>query len=127
MAFEDFADIADFDLDVVLSGGAAVAAAFGRRITTPPGDLFYDPSYVCIDLHAWQNRALTSADVWRLRVDLERCRDAERRIASATCDVAYFAEGFELRVSVNGVTVDGEAFTLAATVDGEGVQLAVAS
>lgn len=127
MAFDDIAGIEDLDIDEVVRGAAAIAEAFGRRITTPSGGLDYDPAYVSTDLGAWQSRALSSSDVYRLRVDLERCRDAERRIASATIDVAYFEAGMELRVTVNGVTVDGDTFELSATVDGEGVQLAVAA
>jgi hypothetical protein len=124
----DFAGVDDLDIDAEVTGAAAVAEAVGRRITTKPGDVFYDPAYVCTDLGAWQSRAVTDADLYRLRVDLERCVRAERRVADFTCDVAFYAESFELRVVIDGVTVDGEAFNLTATVlPDEGVQLAIAA
>lgn len=122
--FEDIAGLGDLDIDEVVSGGAAIAEAFGRRLTTR--SLWYDPSYVCLDLHAYQSRTMTDADVWRLKVDIERCRQAETRIADAIVDVAWYAAGMELRVKVTGTTVDGDTFELVATVDGEGVRLAVA-
>lgn len=122
--FEDIAGLDDVDIDEVVSGGAAIAEAFGRRLTTRA--LWYDPSYVCLDLHAYQSRTMTDVDVWRLKVDIERCRQAETRIADATVDVAWYAAGMELRAKVTGTTVDGDTFELVATVDGEGVRLAVA-
>ena len=124
MAFEDFAGLDDLNLDDTVSGGAAIAEAFGRRLTTR--SLWYDPSYVCLDLHAYQSRTMTDVDVWRLKVDIERCRQAETRIADATVDVAWYAAGMELHVKVAGTTVDGDTFELVATVDCEGVRLAIA-
>ena len=125
MAFDtDFAGIDDLLFDETVSGAAAVAEAFGRRITTR--SLWYDPGYVCTDLTAYQSKALVDADLWRIRTDIERCAQAEPRIDTAVVTVNWYAVGFELRVSVEGLTVDGETFTLTATVDGEGVQLAVA-
>lgn len=127
MAFDaDFGGIDDCDLDVLVQGAAQIAEAVGRRITTRPGTVFYDPKYLCVDLVAWQSRGLTDADLWRLRTDLERCIAQEERLASFTVDCAWYPRGQELRVTVGGETVDGETFTLTATVDGEGVQLAVA-
>lgn len=121
--FEDIAGLDDLNIDEVVSGGAAIAEAFGRRITTR--ELPYDPTYVCIDLHAYQSRTMTDADVWRLKVDIERCRQAETRIGSAVIDVAWYPAGQEIRVKVGGVTVDGDAFELVATVDNEGVRMAL--
>lgn len=121
--FEDIAGLDDLNIDEVVSGGAAIAEAFGRRLTTRA--LWYDPSYVCLDLHAYQSRTMTDADVWRLKVDIERCRQAETRIADATVDVAWYPAGQELRVKVDGTTVDGDAFELVATVDNEGVRMAI--
>lgn len=124
MAFDDdFSGIDDLNLDEGVSGAGAIAEAFGRRLTTRA--LWYDPKYTCLDLTAWQSKALTDADLWRLRVDIERCAQAETRIDRAVVDVAWYAAGMELRVTVEGVTVDGDTFTLAITVDDEGVQFAV--
>ena len=121
--FEDIAGLDDLNIDEVVSGGAAIAEAFGRRITTR--ELPYDPTYVCIDLHTYESRTMTDADVWKLKVAIERCRQAETRIADATVDVAWYPAGQELRVKVDGTTVDGDAFELVATVDNEGVRMAI--
>ena len=123
MAFEDIAGLEDLDIDEVVRGGAAIAEAFGRRITTR--ELWYDLTYVCIDLHAYQSRVMDDAELWRLKVAIERCRQAETRIADATIDVAWYALGMELRVKVDGTTVDGDTFELVATVDNEGVRMAL--
>lgn len=127
MIDNDFGDIDDCDPDVILTGAQVVAAAAGRRITTPPGGLHYDPGYLSIDLESYQSRALTPREVFELRVAVERCVTADPRVAEATVDAVYYAAGMELRVTVDGTTVDGAAFELAATVDGEGVALAVAA
>jgi hypothetical protein len=125
MAFDtDFAGIDDLLFDESVSGAAAVAEAFGRRITTR--SLWYDPTYVCTDLTSYQSKALLDADLWRIRTDIERCAQAEPRIARAVVTVNWYPTGLELRASIEGLTVDGETFTLTATVDSEGVRLAVA-
>lgn len=123
--FEDIAGIDDIDLDQVVTGPAAVAEAFGRRITTQPGDVFYDPAYVCTDLGAWQSRTIAPGDLYQLRADIERCAEAEKRITAYVVDVTYYAAGLELRVKVSAQTVKGP-FELTATVDpDEGVKLAI--
>jgi hypothetical protein len=124
--FEDFSGMTDLSLDEVVTGAGAVAEAVGRRITTPPGGLFYDSGYNSLDLGSWQSKALTDADVWRLKADMERAIAQEQRLASFAVDVAWYAAGMELRVKVAGTTVDGDTFELVATVDGEGVRLAIA-
>lgn len=126
MLFEDLAGLGDLNIDEVVSGAAAVAEAVGRRITTPSGGLFYDPLYLSLDLHSYESKALTDADVWRLKADMERAIAQEQRLASFAVDVAWYAAGMELRVKVAGTTVDGDTFELVATVDGEGVRLAIA-
>jgi hypothetical protein len=57
---------------------------------------------------------------------MERAIAQEQRLASFAVDVAWYAAGMELRVKVAGTTVDGDTFELVATVDGEGVRLAIA-
>lgn len=126
----DFGDIDDFDPDVILTGAQVVAAALGRRITTPPGGLHYDPAYVCVDLEAWLNRALTDADLDALRAQVERCVRAETRADPdiTTVDVDFYAAGGVLQVVVQGVTVDGASFELTATADpDEGIKLALSA
>lgn len=126
----DFGDIDDFDLDVVLTGAQVVAAALGRRITTPPGGLHYDPAYVCVDLEAWLNRALTDADLDALRGQIERCVRAEARVDAdrTTVDVDFYPGGYLLQVTIQGFTVADAAFELVATGDpDEGVKLALAA
>lgn len=126
MLFEDLAGLGDLNIDEVVSGAAAVAEAVGRRITTPSGGLFYDPLYLSLDLHSYESKTMTGADVWRLRADIERVLAQEQRLASYAVEVRWYAAGMELRVSIEGLTVDGETFTLTVTVDSERVQLAVA-
>jgi hypothetical protein len=126
MPFEDFAGAEDVSIDETVTGAAAIGEAVGRRVTTK--ELWYDPGYACLDLGEWQSRAMTNADVYRLRVDVERCVRAERRVQTFTVDVAFYALGMELRVRIDGVTVDGDAFVVTATVTpDEGVVLAVAA
>lgn len=127
MAIEaDIAGIDDFLLDEVVTGAAAVAEAVARRITTTT--LWYDPAYKCMDLSGYQSRAMTDVDLWRLKVDLERCIGDEQRLDEFVVDVAFSAESFTLRVRIDGVTVDGDTFSLVATVDpDEGVRFAIAA
>jgi hypothetical protein len=125
--FEDFAGMDDLNIDELVSDGAAVAEAVGRRIDTPAGGLFYDPAYVSLDLESYQSRALSDLDLYHLRVNLERCVRAETRVATFTVDLAWHPESFTLRVTIAGVTVSGAAFELVETVDSEGVKLAVAA
>lgn len=128
MAIEpDFAGIDDFDFDEVLTGAAVVAAAAGRRVTTRPGDLFYDARYLCLDLGAYQSATLTDDEVWRLRIDVERVVRDDQRVAEVDVEVAWYPIGATLKVTIDGVTVDGDIFQTAVTVDGEGVQLAIAA
>lgn len=122
----DFAGVDDLDLDTEVTGAAAISEAVARRITTRPGDVFYDPTYVSMDLGAWQSRAMTAADLWRLRVDLERCVRAEPRVRSFSADADWYPAGNELRVHIAGVTDEG-AFDLVVSVDNEGVRHAIAA
>lgn len=126
----DLGDIDDFDPDVILTGAQVVAAALGRRVTTPPGGLHYDPGYVCVDLESYQSRALTARDLDELRAQLERCVRAETRADPdlTTVDVAWYAAGGILEVTIQGETVDGAAFELSATVaPDEGVVLVLSA
>lgn len=126
----DFGDIDDFDPDVILTGAQVVAAALGRRVTTPPGGLFYDPAYVCVDLESYLNRALSDADLDALRAQIERCVRAETRADPdrTVVDVDWYPDGGQLQVTIQGETVDGQAFELVATAEpDEGVQLALSA
>lgn len=124
----DFAGVDDLDIDVEVSDAAAVAEAVARRITTPEGGVFYDPRYKSTDLTAWLSRVVTFVGLFDLRTTLSDCIAEESRVADFTVDVAFYAESSELRVTIEGVTVDGGTFELTATVlPDEGVQLAIAA
>ncbi|MDW8269356.1 MAG: hypothetical protein RMN24_09335 [Anaerolineae bacterium] len=96
------------DLDFGLKSGTAnLAEAIARRLVTPRGGLFYDPSYG-LDLRQYLNEALTD----EVRYEIEtlvaaECEKDERVLSAMATLIDGPPQARSLQVAVELETADG--------------------
>lgn len=97
----DIAGILDLSTDLrVIHGREALLHAIARRLTTPRGALFYDPSYGH-DVRQYVNAPAQRAGLIESQVSLECLKD--ERVLDAEVDVETtdeFGEGLILRLTI---------------------------
>ena len=109
----------------LMTGLRVVGEALLRRLTTPPGGLFYDPDYG-YDIRGLLNAPLTSADLARARIRIVAECQKDERVDTVEADlalnestgrltlsllVATAAGPFKLTAAVSAVTVELLSFT----------------
>jgi phage baseplate assembly protein W len=92
-----------FDL---VRGRTALAQALARRLGTPRGGLFYDPTYG-YDLRAHLNAAIGPLDTFAIGAAVETECERDERVQRTTATVSFNAQTERLRVALVVEDADG--------------------
>jgi phage baseplate assembly protein W len=111
----DISSLPDLDPHFVLvSGIANLGQAIARRLETPRGGLFYDPSYGT-DIRDYLNASLSSNDLPRIASDVQAEALKDPRVRTASASVTFNSSSFCLSITLRCQTVAGP-FTLVLSV-----------
>jgi hypothetical protein len=112
-------DVSTFhDLEPTLSAittQRAIAEVVARRLLTPTGSLFYDPS-AGVDVRTLLNEGFTPSRVYALRAQIAAEAEADERVASASVALDFNPQTQTLKISVRVRPFDVGPFTLVLTV-----------
>jgi len=102
----DFSALPDLSF-VLQSGQANLAEAIARRLMTPRGGLFYDPTYG-MDLRGYLNEALTDATRYEIETLVAAECEQDERVLAATATVVEGAPNSRtIQVSIELETAAG--------------------
>jgi phage baseplate assembly protein W len=90
------------DLDPTMpevTGRVALVQAILRRLSTPPGSLFYDPDYG-IDVREYVGEGLDAADLFYVQTEIERECLKDERVRAAQARVSLDASTGVLTISL---------------------------
>ena len=90
----------------IVTGPRVLAEAIARRLSTPRGGLFYDPTYG-LDVRAWLNESLTPQRLFALRHAVEAEVEKDERVLSCSADLTFIAATKSLRLTLSIQTQDG--------------------
>lgn len=105
----------------LVSGTKAVAQALLRRLSTPRGGLFYDPTYG-YDLTAFCNADLTDAELFAIGAAIEGECARDERVSRARAAVSFDAAAQTLRIAIDVTSAQGP-FALVLAVSAVSVEL----
>lgn len=99
-----------------ISGVRVVAECCLRRLTTPEGWLFYDPTFG-YDLRALLNEDLDDADLRHHQLGAANQLELDERILSASVSLSLNKETFTLTVRITGTLSDASSFDFVIAID----------
>lgn len=121
-------DVSTFpDLDPTFSlmtTQRVIAEAVARRLLTPQGGLFYDPS-AGVDVRGLLNAGFTQSGVYALRARIAAEAEADERVASAEVRLDFNQAAQTLAIRVRLVPHDGGPFFLVLSVSALAVDVSV--
>lgn len=99
------ANLQDVDFSRLLGGRANLAAAIARRLITPRGALWYDPTYG-FDLREYLKESLTPETIYEIETLTAQECEKDPRVLEAQAEVQEVARGV-VRVAVQVATQNG--------------------
>jgi len=107
----DFAGVTDITPTFALASGLQnLGMALARRLITPRGRLFYDPSYG-FDLRDYLNAGVTDSQMAVLPDEISAECAKDERVQAITADVLFVRSSETMKVTIRGTTAAGP-FTL---------------
>lgn len=100
----------------LVSGRTNLLNAIARRLRTPRGGLFYDPSYG-EDVRMYLNRQIDTDILDQIRVNIEKQVQLDERVKTARASVTFNQAAFNLKINLQITPVIGQTFTLVLSVD----------
>ena len=106
----------------VKSGRANLAEALARRLMTPRGGLFYDPTYGT-DLRSYLNEAITDDVIYEIEtLAAAECEQDERVLAATASVIEADPSVRKIRLSIN-LETDVGPFRLILSIDDVAVEV----
>jgi hypothetical protein len=107
------ADVAMADVPGVLglaSGLRNLGNSFVRRISCPPGGLWYDDDYSDVDIWGMLNQDLSQADVARYNAAISATIEKDERVRACAAAVVQDTPNQAANISLIGTLVTGQPF-----------------
>lgn len=104
------------------SGLKNLAEALVRRLSTPTGNLFYDPRYG-LDLRLFLNTEITTNTLDSISSQVKEQLELDERVQNASVKATYKPQQFRLLFDIQISPYIDKTFTLVVSVDKLSVQL----
>lgn len=99
-----------------ISGTRNLLNALVRRLKTPSGGLFYDPSYG-EDVRTYLNNQIDTDILDQIRANIKRQIELDERVKNANISLSFNQSAFSLLINLQVTPNVGQTFTLVLSID----------